>query len=57
MTPKYIEEICAKTALPVSDIISALYRLEKEGLIVRLGTQQYMVKQPGAKVVESAEGI
>lgn len=57
LTPKYIEEICAKTALPVSDIISALYRLEKEGLIVRLGTQQYMVKQPGAKVVESAEGI
>lgn len=57
LTPKYIEEICAKTALPVSDVISALYRLEKENLIIRLGTQQYMVKQPGAKVIEAAEGI
>lgn len=46
LTPKYIEEICAQTTLPVSDIISALFRLEKAGLIVRLGAQQYMVKQP-----------
>lgn len=45
LTPKYIEEICVQTALPVGDILSALFRLEKAGLIVRLGAQQYMVKQ------------
>lgn len=51
LTPKYIEEICAQTALPVGDVISALYRLEKAGLIMRLGAQQYMVKQTYAAVV------
>lgn len=57
LTPKYIEEICAQTALPAGDVLSALYRLEKAGLIIRLNAQQYMVKQTHAGIViESDDG-
>lgn len=57
LTPKYIEEICAQTALPAGDVMSALYRLEKAGLIIRLSAQQYMVKQTHAEIViESDDG-